>query len=146
MGDTILWRTDVRSCSGQAWPLAVLGMDVGGGRPLPQWGVRGCYPRNIFKFYIAVDEFWCIFMDQNRFCVHSLMIQRLKESYKKQFPFVIFPQFVKVPTFIWSPYIALYPLKAWKGAQRSSVGLVVYSNLAGVVRRSEGGRPSCDGV
>jgi hypothetical protein len=40
------------------------GVGAGGGRPLPQRGSGGVTPGKFFEFHIAVDEFWCIFMDQ----------------------------------------------------------------------------------
>jgi hypothetical protein len=38
---------------------AVLGVDPGGGRPLPLRGVRGCDPREIFLNCKQIPTFWC---------------------------------------------------------------------------------------
>ena len=91
LGNTFLLRTDDRSRSDQARMKAVLG---GGerGSPPPAMGVRGCYLRNIFEFYIAVDG---VLVHFHSFCVHSLMLQRVKESHKKRFHFSFFHNLLK---------------------------------------------------
>ena len=66
------------------------GGGCGRGSPPPAMGVRGVTPGTFFEFYIAVDKFWCIFMDQKSFYVHSLTIKRVKESHKKRFQLMSF--------------------------------------------------------
>ena len=51
-------EVDDRSRSDRPRPKAVVGVGAVGGRPLPQRGSG-----KFFGFYIAVDEFWCMFKD-----------------------------------------------------------------------------------
>ena len=43
-----------------AWPVAVLGLGAGGGRPLPLRGSGGVTPRNLFETFDAKFHVWAI--------------------------------------------------------------------------------------
>ena len=51
------WSLDDQSYSDRARPKAVLGVDAGGGCPLPQRGSGGIAPDKYLKFYFAVGDF-----------------------------------------------------------------------------------------
>ena len=64
--------------SDRARPKAVLGVDAGGGHPLPLGGPGVLPPGKVLGFYITVDDIWWILINQMWFCVQYLMTDTIQ--------------------------------------------------------------------